>query len=383
MLVSRPQGLSITRKRVAIQCQLLSRCGGGLPAAVLPVADRLRDIAVVVTADPPEAAHTADVIPVRSRGPITSSTRILCETGVRLVHTHGLWSGLSASALAWRRRTGGATIVSPHGMLDSWALANGRLKKALALRLVERAHMNGSAIVHALNLPEAEAIRAAGITAPIAIVPNGVDPAPSIAPPPPAWIDRPTLLFLGRLHEKKGITVLIDAWSQASKGLPGWQLAVAGWDDGPNEFREHAARSGAPIVFPGPLFGEEKTAAYAHCAAFVLPSYSEGLPMTVLEAWSHGKPVLMTDACNLPEGFAVEAAARITTDPRNLAEDIAHYLLNPAFTERAGEAGRRLVSRQFSWDAISQRFKALYAFALGEAECTEDLWRPEEQRHFA
>ena len=64
--------------------------------------------------------------------------------------------------------------------------------------------------------------------------------------------------------------------------------------------------------FPGPQFGTAKAAAYRRADAFVLPSLSEGLPMAILEAWAHEKPVLMTDACNLPEGFAARAAIRLT-----------------------------------------------------------------------
>lgn len=352
---------------VAIQCQWLSRRGGGLPAAILPVADRLKDVAVVVTADPPETSHPVALVTVKRRASVGASVGVLRDTAVRLVHTHGLWSPLSLSAVIWRRLSGGSTIVSPHGMLDPWALSKSRLKKAFALRLVERAHMNNSVIVHALNTAEADTIRAAGITAPIAIVPNGVDPAPSVLPAPHPWMDRPTLLFLGRLHQKKGIAELIDAFALAASNLPGWQLAIAGWDDGQNDFRVRAAKSGAPILFPGPLFGDEKAAAYAHAAAFVLPSHSEGLPMTVLEAWAHGRPVFMTQACNLPEGFAAGAAAQIETNPRLMADALVAGLRNHAFLAAAGQAGQRLVAKQFTWDSVAEQFRALYAYALGES----------------
>jgi glycosyltransferase involved in cell wall biosynthesis len=61
--------------------------------------------------------------------------------------------------------------------------------------------------------------------------------------------------------------------------------------------------------FLGPLFGQEKDAAYRACDGFILPSLSEGLPMAVLEAWAHAKPVMLTPECNLPEGFTAEAAS--------------------------------------------------------------------------
>ncbi len=372
-----------SQRPIAIQCNLLSRRGGGLPSAILPVVARLNDNAVVVTNDSPEDRIRHDVITLPKLGWQTLGAGALRARKVGLIHTHGLWSGLSLSAMTWRRMTGGATIVSPHGMLDPWALRHGRVKKTLALSLVERAHMNGSAFVHALAPAEAEAIRSAGVTAPIAVIPNGVDPAPSAKPNVPDWMDRPTLLFLGRLHEKKGIEALIEAFAQASKHLPEWQLALAGWDDGPNDFREQAARTGAPIIFPGPLYDGDKAAAYAHAGAFVLPSHSEGLPMTVLEAWSHGKPVFMTDACNLPEGFSAGAAIRITPNPRDLAQVLMTHLNTPNVLENAGKAGHKLVAERFTWDAIAARFQSLYDSALSGSDLSEDIWDQEGQHRFA
>lgn len=363
----------VDMKPIAVQCSLLSRAGGGLPSAILPVAERLARPCVLVTHEVPEELQLAEVV----RFPVgVESLRIgryLQVRNVELVHTHGLWSWLSLAAVDWRRRTKGPVIVSPHGMLDSWALSQGSVKKKVALSLFERRHLNGAACVHALNQAEYDAIRAAGITAPIAIIPNGVDVAPTLDLVPPSWMNRPTLLFLGRLHAKKGIAELIGAWTEAHKVLSGWQLALAGWDDGPNDFREQAARSGAPIVFPGALYGEEKDAAFAHCAAFVLPSHSEGLPMTVLEAWANGKPVMMTDACNLSEGFTAGAAARITTDPQAMARVLVAKLRDQSFLERAGVAGLQLVDSQFSWDAITSRFEALYDHVLGIAPVSTDL----------
>ncbi len=358
---------------IAIQCSLLSRRGGGLPAAILPVAQRLGRERLIVTPDAPEEPGGLTVLPP-GRGRLEQwRGRALQGRGVRLVHTHGLWSGLSLAAMAWRQRTGRPTIVSPHGMLDPWALSQRRTKKQLALAMVERRHMSGARVVHALCTAEAEAIRAAGVTAPIAVIPNGVGPAPAHPPPPPAWMDRPTLLFLGRLHPKKGLAPLIDAWALAVPSLPGWQLAIAGWDDGPNDYRERAARTGAKILFPGGIFGAEKAAALANARALVLPSLSEGLPMTVLEAWAHGTPVLMTEACNLPDGFQAGAALRVQANPRCLAEALVCYLGTPGRLSGLGPAGRALVARRYGWQAIARRMDALYAYALGETDKNADI----------
>lgn len=254
--------------------------------------------------------------------------------------------------------------MSPHGMLDPWALKFSRWKKRAVMAISERKHLDG-AIIHALSFAELDAIRALGIVSPVAVIPNGVDPAPAAALPPPDWMDRPTLLFLGRLHPKKGIAQLITAWSLVADLLPDWQLAIAGWMDGATSFSEQAAQTNGRTIFVGPLYGAAKEAAYAHACAFVLPSFSEGLPMTVLEAWAHGCPVLMTDACNLPEGFDTGAAAQISTEPITMAAVLLAHLSDEAWLVSAGAAGRRLVSERFIWDAVAEEFRALYNWALG------------------
>ena len=95
-------------------------------------------------------------------------------------------------------------------------------------------------------------------------------------------------------------------------------LVIAGWNQGSQEamLRRLIATLGAAdtVCLAGPQFGDDKAASFARADAFVLPSLSEGLPVAVLEAWSYGLPVLMTEACNLPEGFAAGAALRIGTD---------------------------------------------------------------------
>lgn len=350
-----------------MQCQLLSDRGGGLASAVLPLAQRVArsaEISILSPEPPCDEWSGPPVTRLSSIGPMIFGARAaLLRLDTEIVHTHGLWSPLSAAALAWRRRSGRPTVVSPHGMLDAWALRKSAAKKRLALALYERSHLASAAFVHALNDAEAEAVRALGIRTPIAIMPNGVDSDPP-RPVAPAFMDRPTLLFLGRLTPKKGVSELIAAFGLAAPRLPGWRLALAGWQDEAADYRAEAAASGADIVFPGPLFGDDKAAAYANASAFVLPSHSEGLPITVLEAWAAKCPVLMTRACNLPEGFINGAAAQIDTEPATMAEVLVRRLSDEGWRRATGVAGERLVRRAFGWDGIADTFVSLYEYAL-------------------
>ena len=254
-------------------------------------------------------------------------------------------------------------------MLDPWTLRRSRWKKRLAARWFENEHLRRAACLRALNQDEAAAFRAYGLRNPIAIVPNGVDLPDETAP---AIGSSRTLLFLGRIDPKKGLAELLRAWRRvvAAAGADGWHLQITGWGDpGYVAAMQALARDldlGRHVTFTGPLFGEGKADAFRNAAAFVLPSFSEGLPMAVLEAWSHGLPVLMTRACNLPEGFTAGAAIRIETDPEAMAKTLVAFMQTPASERRAmGEAGRRLVEERFTWDRVAADMHEVYTWVLG------------------
>jgi glycosyltransferase involved in cell wall biosynthesis len=106
--------------------------------------------------------------------------------------------------------------------------------------------------------------------------------------------------------------------------------------------------------------------AFRNAAGFILPSYSEGLPMTVLEAWSRGLPVLMTAECNLAEGFTAGAALPIKTEPHAMANSLVEFLAMSDGERRAmGAAGRRLVENRFSWARVATEMHAVYKWVLG------------------
>ena len=124
--------------------------------------------------------------------------------------------------------------------------------------------------------------------------------------------------------------------------------------------------SKSSVLFVGPAFGDQKDALLRRADAFILPSFSEGLPMSVLEAWSYRLPVLMTDHCNLPEGFAAEAAIRIGTDVESIAEGLNQLLQSTIpDLQSIGRNGRSLVESQFTWPQVAAQMKEVYEWVLG------------------
>ncbi len=292
-------------------------------------------------------------------------------------HAAGLWMYPSMANGSWSRRTERPYVISPHGMLDPWAIHHSAWKKRLAARLFERRHLESAACLHALCRAEAESIRAYGLTNPICVLPNGIDlPSASDHATLPVWADRfpknrHVLLFLGRLHRKKGLVPLLQAWGLARP--TGWQLVIAGWDQGGHQHDLEAIvtaqQLGDSVCFCGPLHGPDKAAAYRAADAFILPSFSEGLPMTILEAWAYGKPVLMTAACNLPEGFSAEAAVEVTVAPAALAQSLSRFFaLSEGDRALIGQRGRQLVDQQFNWATISLKMISVYQWVAKQGD---------------
>ncbi|GAB1490104.1 glycosyltransferase [Opitutaceae bacterium] len=289
-----------------------------------------------------------------------------------LLHVHGLWSHASVACLAVARRDRKPYVVSPHGMLDPGALRFSRWKKQIASALFQRDHLDRAAVLHALSATEARGIREAGYTGPVAILPNGVN-LPTAAPDrtsatKPASARSRTLLYLGRIHPKKGLPALIEAWIPFSAhGALGanWRLVIAGWNEVAHEealrAQVAAAQADDRVVFAGPLWGEAKDAALGAADAFILPSLSEGLPMSVLEAWARGKPALITPACNLPEGLAAGAALPITPDAAGIHQGLERLArLDDAELRSMGISAHQLVEAKFAWPAIAANMIRLY-----------------------
>jgi poly(glycerol-phosphate) alpha-glucosyltransferase len=302
----------------------------------------------------------------------------LLSADLDILSTHGLWKYCSVASHQWHRRSGRPYIVHPHGMLERWALQNAKWKKQMAALLYENTHLRDAACLRALCEAEAQSIRTFGMRNPVCIIPNGVD-LPDLVESSPLEVEslpfqkfaqgRKVLLYLGRLHPKKNVANLVRAWKQMLESHPSaaknWILAIAGWGRTAYEQKLQELAAGSSVVFVGAQFGVEKNACYRGCDAFILPSLSEGLPMAVLEAWAHAKPVLMTPECNLPEGFATGAALQIGTSPEEIAAGLKQLAEMSDDDRRAmGARGRTLVATKFSWPQIGDQMRSVYDWVL-------------------
>jgi len=326
----------------------------------------------------------------------------LDQINPQVLHTHGIWTYLSIGVPRWARKHNCPYIVSPHGMLDSWALENSRLKKKVAAALYERRHLKRAACLHALCASEADSIRKFGLKNPIATIPNGIEIPEGRDLSSRYSAEKKIMLFLGRLHPKKGLENALQAWAAASKSSSAggdqknWQFVIAGWDQGDHEvklkqlceelgisFAEVPAKqflsleassgqlSGFSVVFVGPVFGELKVQLLERANVFILPSFSEGLPMSILEAWAYELPVVMTDYCNLPEGFDADAAIHIDTEVECMSAGMLKMIAcSEDELKGMGGNGLSLVKEKFTWPTIAAQMKELYEWV--RKRCSQD-----------
>lgn len=371
--------------KLALLVGRLSSDSGGLAVSVPAMAKALSTftpiephIVGVRDAASPDAAGSwgANVHAHRALGPSSfhwapTMGATLERIAPDLLDTQGVWMNLSRVALARHRRTRQPYVVTPRGMLDPWALRRSARRKKIVAQWFENQHLANARAIRALNADEARAIRAAGVDTPVAVIPN------SIAPPPLSATQRdgprsPCIQFLGRLHPKKGIEPLLEAWAQATRDpiARDWRLSINGWGAADYVAGLQATIDdlaiGSTTSLGGPLFNDSKAQALSHAAGFILPSFSEGLPMAVLEAWSLATPTLITRACNLPEGYAAGAALEIAAEPVALARVLLDFVAMPDDARRAmGAAGQRLVETRFDPATMARDLAALYRWAIG------------------
>jgi len=295
-----------------------------------------------------------------------------------LLHCHGLWHYPAWASYRYYRESGIPLLISPHGMLDPWALGFSKLKKRIAGVLFQTRQLEAAQALHALCPAEASAIASTGLECPILVIPNGVNLPPLRSKVRDKQTN--TLLYLGRLHPKKGLEALVLAWGtlQLKKDIPdNWRLSLAGWDELGTEMRlkRLVKKMGLKgVSFLGPVWGEQKARVLAEAEASILPSLSEGLPMSILEAWANQQPVLMTEACNLEQGFSSGAALRIEPTPDSISKGILALVNTPEDKRIAmGKAGRCLVERLYSWPVVASSMLRVYQALANRTPLPSDL----------
>jgi glycosyltransferase involved in cell wall biosynthesis len=292
------------------------------------------------------------------------------------VHGHGLYVGTNAVLGSEALKQGKPLCYHTHGFFDPWILNRSQWKKRAARLLFEDRNFKSVRLWRALTRKEVSQIRALGFKQTIEVLPNGIrleEIDQAIEVEHGARFEtrlRPKrALFLGRIHPKKGLDILITSWASLTEKFPDWELAIVGPDEGGYlgtvEAMVRDAGVTESVQFFGSVRGAEKLAAFRSSDLFVLPSYSEGFPVAIVEAAAHRLPCVITTECNFPE-LTEEQGAWESLPTVESFSDAMELALRADDLERTqrGERGRALVESTYTWPVIAKQMNVVCSSML-------------------
>lgn len=295
-----------------------------------------------------------------------------------LVHTNAIFSYpvLPAYWACKLRRV--PYIITPHGMLEPWALAYKSWKKKLYFNLLEKPALQNASAVQMLASTEAERIQELNLKTPLVIVSNGIHCSNFEKLPDvelfyqhfPQTRNKKLILFLGRIDPKKGLDLLANAFAKVREQFPHTHLIIAGPDNIGflSTAKSYFVYSNCyeAVTFTGMLTGSIKYAALAAANIYVAPSYSEGFSISVLEGMAAGLPCVMTVACNFPEAALAQAARVVNIDANEIANALIQYLTNPQQALEIGNRARQLIFNHYTWEQIATKMIEVYTKIINQ-----------------
>ncbi len=289
-----------------------------------------------------------------------------------IVHIHELWHFPHYAAYKSAIANGKPYCITTHGTLSPWALRHKYARKRIYMQSIQRRILSHASCLHALTAQEKCDIKNLGILTPTVTIPNGIYTETLKNNPNnkiilgryPHLKDKPIILFLGRIHPIKGLPLLAEAFSKLVAHIPEAHLVIAGPDENTHSkyIRSLLSKSGSldKVIFTGMLTEVEKIDALNQAKMLVIPSLSEGMPISALEAMACSLPVVLTEDCQFPEVSRNKAGIVVNRNSSDLLNAMVNILNNPQEALKMGNNGYQLVNSKYHWDNISPQFLEMY-----------------------
>jgi glycosyltransferase involved in cell wall biosynthesis len=282
----------------------------------------------------------------------------LSRKDVDLIHLQHIWNPYIQVMAFWAYRKNIPYIITPRGMLEPWIMAHNPWKKKIAFFLYQKKAIERAAHIHATAQMEANNIKALGFNNPITIIPNGIDLSEVIESKKHYGTKK--MVFLSRIHPKKGIELLIDAWRNCD--TQGWSLEIAG--NGEETYITNLSQSANDlenVQFVGAKYGKAKWDFLRSADVMVLPSYSENFGIVVAEALSIGVPVITTRGTPWEDLEKYCCGWWIELSVRTLEDTIVKAFQTPIeVLDIMGSKGQKLVAKKYEIKAVASKINDLY-----------------------
>lgn len=292
-----------------------------------------------------------------------------------IIITHGCWRYPTKWG-ARLKQNGFTFIYTPHGMLEPWPMRHKFLKKKLYFKLKEQQMAALADTIRAVSKPEKDRLSHLFKHNSIVHIPNGVICAP-------VFINRKSTLplnfvFMARLHHKKGIIPLVKAWIQSFlANNQSYRLQIAGPDEGELPVLQSLIKDVSNIEYLGVVSGAAKEELLSRASYYVLPSFSEGFPTSLLEAMEKGAIPVITKDCNFNEIFDEELGYKITTGPsdiKNVLEALAGQ--DEKLLKAKYEKCYRFIKANYTLEHIAELQFDLYTSLLNRKSSAQH-WLPQ------
>lgn len=336
------------------------------------IADQLRDRGAEVYLFGPMSER------FRGRRDVTDSlVNVIAHYDI--VHIHALWEEIQHRAAVIARKLDKPYIMTPHGMLDPWCLDQSRLKKQMYLALRLRRDLQRASAIWYTTETERRLTETLKLRPPALVETLGLDLSEFASLPargrfrrqhPERIGERPMVLFLSRIHHKKGLDLLVPAFAKVAEKHPDVVLVIAG-PDSPDGYRakvqamldEHNVVD--RCVFTGMLYCSARIEAMVDADLFVLPSYQENFGIVVIEAMAAGTPVVISDQVNMHEDvLRANTGVVISTEVEQLVCELDHWLADKELRAAAAARCRPFVWENYDWKKIGERWTRHYARVL-------------------
>ncbi len=262
-------------------------------------------------------------------------------------------------------------IMTPHGMLEPWALSYKAWKKRLYYNLFEQPALRKASAIQVIANAEAHNVNSLGFHN-FFVVPNGIHRQEFENIPNsevfyqkfPATRNKTLILFLGRIDPKKGLDLLAPAFAKVHAKFSNTHLVVAGPDNigflstAKNYFIQSQCLDA--VSFTGILTGDLKRAVLATANLYVAPSYSEGFSLSVLEGMASGLPCVITTGCNFPEAAIAKAAQVVDINSDAIADALIECLSFPQQAEAMGDRASDFIFQNYTWEVAAQKLVKVY-----------------------